>query len=111
MIPRAILSALLLAAGAVTGHARPPAKHVPPRPAVRLLRVPNGGIQPQAAVDGKGTIHLIYFKGEPGAGVVLDKGIHGSDGCRRGRGCGAREARARSHRRASRLGRWSRGSF
>ncbi len=71
MIPRTILSALLLAAGAVTGHALPPAKDASPRPAVSLLRVPNGGIQPQAAVDGKGTIHLIYFKGEPGAGDVF----------------------------------------
>jgi hypothetical protein len=30
---------------------------------VTLLRVPNGGIQPQALVDAKGTLHLIYFKG------------------------------------------------
>jgi hypothetical protein len=32
--------------------------------AVRLWRVPDGGIQPQAAVDAQGTVHLIYFKGE-----------------------------------------------
>jgi hypothetical protein len=31
---------------------------------VTLLRVPNGGIQPQAVVDAKGTLHLIYFKGD-----------------------------------------------
>jgi hypothetical protein len=31
---------------------------------VALLRVPNGGIQPQAVVDAKGTLHLIYFKGD-----------------------------------------------
>lgn len=30
---------------------------------VALLRVPNGGIQPQAIVDIKGNLHLIYFKG------------------------------------------------
>jgi hypothetical protein len=30
---------------------------------VTLLRVPNGGIQPQALIDTKGTLHLIYFKG------------------------------------------------
>jgi hypothetical protein len=37
---------------------------------VHLLRVPDGGIQPQVAVDGKGVVHLIYFKGDPGAGDV-----------------------------------------
>ncbi|MBI3418386.1 MAG: hypothetical protein HY043_24110 [Verrucomicrobia bacterium] len=35
---------------------------------VTLVRVPNGGIQPQAVVDEAGATHLIYFKGEPGAG-------------------------------------------
>src|SRR4029077_5672042 len=29
---------------------------------------PRGGIQPQAVADSKGTIHLIYFRGEPRAG-------------------------------------------
>src|SRR5437763_4357251 len=38
---------------------------------VTLLRVPDRGIQPQAAVDGKGVVHLIYFKGEPGNGDVF----------------------------------------
>jgi hypothetical protein len=38
---------------------------------VALLRVPNGGIQPQAVVDAKGTLHLIYFKGEPAAGDLF----------------------------------------
>jgi hypothetical protein len=38
---------------------------------VRLLRVPDGGIQPQAAADGRGTVHLIYFKGDPAAGDVF----------------------------------------
>src|SRR6266545_2936373 len=45
-----------------------------------LLRVPNHGIQPQVAVDGKGVVHLIYFKGDPGAGDVFyarsDDGTH-----------------------------------
>lgn len=45
-----------------------------------LLRVPNRGIQPQVAVDGKGVVHLIYFKGEPGNGDVFytrsDDGVH-----------------------------------
>lgn len=40
-------------------------------PGVTLLRTPDGGIQPQAAVDGNGTLHLIYFKGDPAAGDVF----------------------------------------
>jgi hypothetical protein len=42
------------------------------RPAqVTVLRVPDKGIQPQVAVDGKGTIHLIYFGGDPGGGDIF----------------------------------------
>lgn len=39
-------------------------------PAIRLIRTPDGGIQPQAAVDDKGVVHLIYYKGDPKAGDV-----------------------------------------
>ncbi|MDB5292812.1 MAG: hypothetical protein JWL69_4053 [Phycisphaerales bacterium] len=31
---------------------------------VVTFRVPNGGVQPQAAVDGKGVVHLIYLVGD-----------------------------------------------
>ena len=37
---------------------------------VTLLRTPDGGIQPQVAVD-KGVLHLVYFKGEPKAGDIF----------------------------------------
>src|SRR5260370_40885988 len=37
---------------------------------VAVLRVPDHGIQPQVAVDAKGVVHLLYFKGEPGGGDV-----------------------------------------
>jgi hypothetical protein len=47
-------------------------------PKVRLLRVPDGGIQPQAAADAKGAVHLIYFKGDPAAGDVFY--VHSADG-------------------------------
>jgi hypothetical protein len=40
-------------------------------PEVHLLRTPNNGIQPQAAVDSKDVVHLIYFKGEPAAGDIF----------------------------------------
>jgi hypothetical protein len=38
---------------------------------VTLLRTPDGGIQPQAAADAQGTVHLIYYKGESGAGDIF----------------------------------------
>ncbi len=38
---------------------------------VALTRVSEGGLQPQIAVDPKGVIHLIYFRGEPLAGDLL----------------------------------------
>jgi hypothetical protein len=38
---------------------------------VTVLRVPDNGIQPQAAVDGKGVLHLLYFSGDPGHGDVF----------------------------------------
>ncbi len=37
---------------------------------VKLLRVPNNGLQPQAVVDERGALHLIYFVGEPGGGDI-----------------------------------------
>lgn len=38
---------------------------------VTLMRTPRGGIQPQAAVDSTGVLHLIYFTGESGGGDVF----------------------------------------
>jgi hypothetical protein len=38
---------------------------------VTLVQTPDGGIQPQVAVDAKGVVHLLYFKGEPGAGDLF----------------------------------------
>lgn len=38
---------------------------------VTVMRAPDGGIQPQAAVDARGAVHLIYFKGEPDGGDVF----------------------------------------
>ena len=41
----------------------------PPDP--RRERLPEGGLQPQVAVDEAGTVHLITFHGEAGAGNVV----------------------------------------
>jgi hypothetical protein len=38
------------------------------RTGVNVIRTPDGGIQPQVAVDRDGVVHLIYFKGEEMAG-------------------------------------------
>jgi len=35
---------------------------------VTLRRVPEGGIQPQVAVDRMGNLHMVYYKGDPGHG-------------------------------------------
>jgi hypothetical protein len=38
---------------------------------VKLVRTPDGGIQPQAAMDSQGVVHLIYFKGDAGHGDIF----------------------------------------
>ena len=38
---------------------------------VKLNRVPDGGLQPQTVVDSAGTQHLIYYKGDAGAGDIF----------------------------------------
>jgi len=40
-------------------------------PPIQLLRTPDNGIQPQATVDSKGVVHLIFYKGESGAGDIF----------------------------------------
>lgn len=44
------------------------ASAAPPR--VRILRLAEGGVQPVAAVDGAGVVHVIFFEGEARAGDV-----------------------------------------
>jgi len=38
---------------------------------VKLVRTPDGGIHPQAAVDSRGLVHLIFFKGDAGHGDIF----------------------------------------
>lgn len=38
---------------------------------VTLVRTPDGGIQPQAAVDRQGVVHLIYYKGDARNGDIF----------------------------------------
>ena len=32
---------------------------------VEVVKTPDGGIQPQAVADGRGTVHLLFFRGDP----------------------------------------------
>lgn len=41
-----------------------------PVSAVQRLKTPNDGLQPQAAVDSKGLIHMVYLYGDPAASDV-----------------------------------------
>jgi hypothetical protein len=38
---------------------------------VTLVRLPNGGVQPQVAIDPSGAIHVLYFQGEPAHGNLF----------------------------------------
>lgn len=42
-----------------------------PASKVKRLRVPNGGIQPQVVVDGRGVLHMIYYQGDPRHGDIF----------------------------------------
>jgi hypothetical protein len=49
----------------LAGLARAARAFAAPLPrAVTLVRVPNGGIQPQAVVDSSGVLHLVYLHGD-----------------------------------------------
>ncbi len=53
----AILALVFSASPARGGKPNPAAQ------AVTVVRVPDGGIQPQIAVDGAGVLHMVYFRG------------------------------------------------
>jgi len=57
-----VVAALAAGAGMPVSHAATAA------PRVSVVPTPAGGIQPQAVVDDRGIIHIVYFTGEPGGG-------------------------------------------
>src|SRR5438874_10503488 len=65
----AAVSALTVLMSGLIAQADDPAGRGPSAK-VTLLRVPNGGIQPQTMVDANVVVHLIYFAGEPRAGNI-----------------------------------------
>jgi hypothetical protein len=54
------LALALVAAAAGSGEER-----------VRLVRVPDGGIQPEVVVDSRGTLELLSFRGDPAGGDLF----------------------------------------
>jgi hypothetical protein len=64
-----LLILLLVVPASVTVGQRP----------VKLARVLDGGIQPQIAVDEHGTVHLVYFKGDPTGGDLFYVRRHRGD--------------------------------
>jgi hypothetical protein len=63
--------ALVIVATGMGGFASPDRLD---RAAVTVSRLADGGIQPQAAVDGAGDVHLIFFRGEPAHGDLFYMG-------------------------------------
>jgi hypothetical protein len=64
--------ALAFAAGMLwTAGKGPIAVAAPETAAVERVRIPDGGIQVQAAVDAKGIAHVVYLKGDPAACDVV----------------------------------------
>lgn len=55
---RSVLAALAVISAASAIHAAD----------VKFVRIPEGGLQPQVALDAQGTLNLLYFKGLAGAG-------------------------------------------
>src|SRR5262249_25301722 len=67
---RFIALAIVLAA-IVAGNAKLVGAELDQGRKVNLVRTPNNGLQPQAVVDERGTLHLIYLAGDPSASDVF----------------------------------------
>jgi hypothetical protein len=69
---RTICAIAFVAVGTTLGMFASP--DVLDRPAVAVSRLPDGGTQPQAAVDDAGGVHVIYFRGESAHGDLFYRG-------------------------------------
>jgi len=70
MMAQRFISTLLAVVWATTLTASAASRTEGGRPEVTVVRVPEGGIQPQVAVDRKGVLHLLYLKGDPGSADI-----------------------------------------
>src|SRR5437868_3517471 len=64
-------AASLCAAAIGAGAAETPADTKDAGDRIRLGRLPEGGIQPQAALDDRGALHVVYFSGDPAGGNLF----------------------------------------
>jgi hypothetical protein len=72
LIKRRILNLVFLAVGAACiAQFDSPTQAAEHAGNVKRLRVPNGGIQPQVVVGGKGVLHMIYYHGDPRHGDIF----------------------------------------
>src|ERR1700693_1061625 len=67
---RAALAATIVAVFLVASPTRA-GKNEERVPPVNTVRVPNGGIQPQIAIDAKGVLHMVYFSGDAAHGDLF----------------------------------------
>jgi hypothetical protein len=65
------LAVIAITFGAVSLSFTAPSIATAGRDAVTLVRVPHGGIQPEAVVDSSGVLHLLYFAGEARTGDLF----------------------------------------
>jgi len=65
--PTLAATATVIVAIFIASPTRAGKRNEPVQP-VTTVRVPNGGIQPQIAIDGKGILHMVYFAGEAAHG-------------------------------------------
>jgi hypothetical protein len=75
---RCVLSIVLFSTLSPLSSAAP--ARSPANADVTLLRVPEGGLQPQVVTDANGNVHMIYYTGDPTAGDIfyvrsLDGGV------------------------------------
>lgn len=77
VLTASLITGTVIVAGWQVPHVRTQAALLPgpstgPSPGgVKLVRLPVGGIQPQAAVDSRGVVHVVYFAGEPANGDLF----------------------------------------
>ncbi|MBO0720735.1 MAG: exo-alpha-sialidase [Blastocatellia bacterium] len=60
----ACLSLLVIPSSGDDGHIARSAE-------VKIMRTPDNGIQPQAVIDDQGTLHMVYFSGDPSGGDIF----------------------------------------
>ena len=80
----ALVCSLALAASSQVGSQVVPASgnvrvSSPGFPPVRIVALPDGGIQPHAVVDAAGTTHVLYFAGDPAGGELYYFAVSNQD--------------------------------